>query len=102
MVVPLAIAGLGGLAVSGASNLYAQANSRALYRRQIDAYKNLQNGYAAYLAQHGRRLNPYRAYERWGSRIDSAGTSIANSYAGSIGTAGGTFGAGTMLTRKWL
>lgn len=33
MVVPLAIAGLGGLAVSGASNLYAQANSRALYRR---------------------------------------------------------------------
>lgn len=102
MVVPLVVAGLGGLALSGGANLYSQWNSRQLYRRQINAYQNLQNGYARYLAKHGRRLDPYRAYERWGSRIDSANTSIANSYAGSVGSAGGTFGAGAMMTRKWL
>ena len=102
MVLPLAIAGLGGLAISGASNLYAQAQSRALYRRQIDAYKQLQNGYTAYLRQHGRVANPARLYERYGAKIDSAGTNLRNSYAGSIGSAAGTFGAGTMLTKRWL
>lgn len=102
MVVPLVVAGLGGLALSGGANLYSQWNSRKLYRRQIDAYDTLQKGYASYLAKHGRKLNPARAYERWGSKIDSAKTSIGNSYAGSIGTAGGTFGAGAMLTSRWL
>lgn len=102
MVAPLAVAGLGGLALSGVSNLYAQKVSRQLYRRQIDAYKTLQNGYRVYLAKHGRRLNPYRAYERWGSRIDSANTNLRNSYIGSIGSASGTFGAGAMITSRWL
>ena len=40
MVAPLVVAGLGGLALSGGANLYAQHTSRALYRRQIDAYTN--------------------------------------------------------------
>lgn len=102
MVLPLVVAGLGGLAMSGGANLYAQANSRALYRRQINAYSNLQKGYAHYLAKHGRTLNSNRAYERWGHKIDSANTGITNSYAGSVGTIGGTFGAGTMLTKRWL
>lgn len=102
MVAPLAIAGLGGLALSGAANLYAQSQSRALYRRQINAYKTLQSGYSRYLAKHGRRLDPARAYERWGSRIDSLDTNIRNSYAGSVGSAAGTFGAGAMITSRWL
>lgn len=102
MAFPLAIAGLGGLALSSGANLYAQAQSRALYRRQINAYKTLQNGYTAYLRGHGRMANPARLYERYGSRIDSADTNLRNSYAGSLGTAGGTFGAGVMLSRKWL
>lgn len=94
-------AGLGGLALSGVANLYAQNTSRALYRRQINAYKNLESGYGRYLATQGRRFNPARAYERYGSRIDSAGTNLANSSAGTVGTAGGTFGAGMMMSR-WL
>lgn len=102
MALPLAAAGLAALAYSGGANLYAQANSRALYRRQINAYKTLQSGYARYLAKHGRELNPARAYERWGSRIDSLDTNIRNSYAGSFGTAAGTFGAGAMMTSRWL
>lgn len=101
MVVPLVVAGLGGLALSGGANLYSQWNSRALYRRQIDAYSQLQKGYAAYLARHGRKINPYRAYERYGNRIDSSYTNLHNSYAGSLGTFGGTFGAGSMMSR-WL
>lgn len=102
MAFPLFIAGLGGMAMSGGANLYAQAQTRALYRRQINAYKNLQDGYVRYLRRVGRNPNPARMYERYGSRIDSAGTNLGNSYAGSVGTAGGTFGAGVMLSRKWL
>lgn len=102
MALPLVAAGLGGLALSTGANLYAQRMSRSLYRRQIDAYRQLQNGYSRYLATHGRSLNPWRAYERWGGRIDSAQTNIRNSYASSIGSAGGAFGAGVMLTKKWL
>lgn len=102
MVAPLVVAGLGGLALSSGSNLYSQYKSRQLYRRQINAYKQLGEGYTRYLARHGRKVNPARYYERFGGRIDTAYTNLANSYAGSIGTAGGTFGAGAMLTRKWL
>ena len=98
MVAPLVVAGLGGLALSGGANLYAQRTSRALYRRQIDAYSKLQEGYGRYLARQGRRLNPYRAYERFGSRIDTAGTNLSNSYAGSVGTFGATLGA----MSRWL
>ena len=101
MVAPLVVAGLGGLALSGAANLYSQHTSRALYRRQIDAYTKLQEGYGRYLARQGLRFNPYRAYERFGSRIDASGTNLSNSYAGSVGTAGGTFGAGMTMSR-WL
>lgn len=105
MAWPLVAAGLGGLAVSAGANLYSQRMSRALYRRQINAYQQLGAGYNRYLARHGRKANPWRYYERFGSRIDSARTNLGNSYAGSIGTLGGTLGAGLMMagkTRKWL
>ena len=98
MVAPLVVAGLGGLALSGGANLYAQHTSRALYRRQIDAYRHLQEGYGRYLATQGRKLNPYRAYERFGNRIDASNTNLSNSYAGSVGTFGGTLGA----MSRWL
>lgn len=102
MVAPLVIATLGGLALSGGSNLYSQHVSRGLYRRQINAYRELGEGYTRYLAANGRKVNPARYYERFGGRIDSAETNLTNSYVGSLGTAGGTFGAGAMLTKKWL
>lgn len=108
MGAPLLVAGLGGLALSAGANLYAQKNSRALYRRQIDAYRTLQTGYARHLAKHGRRLNSARAYERWGAKIDTARTNYRNSYYGSVGTTAGTLGAGAMMfgrsmrTSRWL
>lgn len=106
MVAPaLLAAGLGGLTISAGSNLYAQKFSRALYRRQINAYSQLEKGYARHLAKHGRRLNPYRAYERYGRHIDNSRTSLGNSYIGSVGSTAGTVGAGLMMagkTRKWL
>lgn len=103
MPVPLVVAGLGGLALSGGANLYAQHLNRQLYRRQINAYSQMQNGYARYLARHGRKINPVRGYVNfYGGKMDSASTNYGASIASSIGTAGGTFGAGTMLTRKWL
>lgn len=100
MGVPLLVAGLGGLALSAGANLYSQKNSRALYRRQIDAYRTLQNGYALHLAKYGRRLNSARAYERWGAKIDSARTNYRNAYAHSVGTVAGSFGAGLMMGKK--
>lgn len=102
MVAPLVVAGLGGLALAGGANLYAQHTSRALYRRQINAYSRLQEGYGRYLAKQGRRFNPDRAYERFGSRIDASSTNLSNSYAGSVGTAGGTFGVGMKTMSGWL
>lgn len=101
MVAPLVVAGLGGLALSGGANLYSQYKSRQLYRRQLDAYRQMYNGYNSYLARHGRRINPTRGYLQWGRSADIAQTNIRNSYAGSIGTAGGTFGAGALMSR-WL
>lgn len=103
MPFPLAVVGLGGLAISGGANLYSQYRNRQLYRRQINAYSNLERGYSRYLAAHGRKINPNRAYAQYyGGSIDRAKTGIDVSYAQSAGTAGGTFGAGTMLTKKWL
>lgn len=103
MVIPLLAAGIGGLALSGGANLYSQYKSRQLYRRQINAYSQLENGYKRYLAGHGRKINPARGYAQfYAGRIDQSSTNLGNSYAGSLGTAGGTFGAGVMLSRKWL
>ena len=105
MVAPLVVAGLGGLALSGGANLYSQYYSRKLYRRQINAYNQMYNGYNSYLAKHGRRINPTRGYLQWGRNSDIAQTNLRNSYAGSFGTAGGTFGAGAMIGRslsRWL
>jgi hypothetical protein len=100
MVAPLVMAGLGGLALSGGANLYAQHTSRALYRRQIDAYKRLDAGYSRYLARQGRTYNSARRWERFGRYIAGAETNLSNSRAGSVGTFGGTFGAGAMLSRR--
>lgn len=102
MVLPLVIAGLGGMALSAGANLYSQYQSRQLYRRQINAYSQMQQGYDRYLAKHGRRSNPARMYVKYGSHVDTADTNLRNSYAGSVGTAGGAFGAGAMLTKRWL
>lgn len=105
MSLPFVAAGLGGLALSAGANLYTQRMSRALYRRQINAYEQLGAGYNRYLARMGRKANPWRYYERFGGRIDSARTNLINSRIGSIGTAGGTLGAGLMMagkTRKWI
>lgn len=95
-------AGLGGLALSGGANLYAQSTSRKLYSRQLDAYRRLDAGYGRYLARHGLKYNPARRFAQgYGSRIAGAETNLRNSYAGTVGTAGGTFGAGMMMSR-WL
>lgn len=102
MVAPLVIAGLGGLALSGGANLYAQHLNRQLYRRQIDAYQKMYRGYASYLHRHGRKINPYRGYVNfYGGQIDRSWTSYNASLAGSVGSAAGTFGAGATLSR-WL
>ena len=100
MVAPLVMAGLGGLALSGGANLYAQHNSRKLYSRKLDAYRRLDAGYGRYLAKHGLRYNPARRFAQgYGSRIAGAQTNIQNSRAGSIGTFGGVFGAGAHMSR---
>lgn len=99
---PLVVAGLGGLALSGGANLYAQHINRQLYRRQIDAYRKAYAGYSRYLARHGRRINPTRGYlNYYGGSIDRARTSYNASLAGSYGSAAGAFGAGATLSR-WL
>lgn len=102
MVAPLVMAGLGGLALSGSANLYSQYNSRKLYSRELDAYRRLDAGYGRYLAKHGLRYNPARRFAQgYGSRIAGMETNIRNSYAGSIGTASGVFGAGAHMS-GWL
>lgn len=86
-----------GLGVSAASNLYKQGNQRKLYSQQENAYNNLHNGYNKYLAQHGRSINPDRAWTSYYGQAQAARNNIENSYASSIGTVGGTFGAGAMF-----
>lgn len=100
MVAPLVMAGLGGLALSGGANLYAQHNSRKLYSRQLDAYRRLDAGYARYLARQGLKYNPARRFAQgYGGHIAGAETNMQNSYVGSIGTFGGVFGAGAHMSR---
>ena len=113
MVAPLIPLMVAGLAVSGGANLYSQWNQRKLYRRELNAYENLDKGYRTYLAGHGRTINPDRAWTSYYGQAERMRTNITNSYAGSVGTAGGTIGAGAGLmnrsslfdsphTRKWL
>lgn len=100
MVAPLVLAGLGGLALSGGANLYSQYNSRKLYSRQLDAYRRLDAGYGRYLAKQGLKYNPSRRFVHgYGGHIAGAKTNMQNSYAGSIGTFGGVFGAGSHMSR---
>ena len=81
MVAPLVMAGLGGLALSGGANLYAQHNSRKLYSRQLDAYRRLDAGYGRYLAKQGLKYNPARRFAHgYGGHIAGAKTNIQNSY----------------------
>ena len=102
MVIPLIAAGLAGLGISAGANLYSQYNSRKLYRKSRDAYAQLGEGYKKYLASHGRSVNSARYWDRYGQKVYGNDVNIANSYAGSIGTVGGTFGAGAMMSHKWL
>lgn len=101
-VLPLAVAGLGGLGVSAGANLLTQFNSRKLYRRSINAYRNMYSGYSRYLATHGRSMNNSRKWLSYYGQGYAQKTNLKNSYIGSLGTAGGTFGAGAMMTSRWL
>lgn len=102
MALPLLIAGamLGSMAVSGAANLYAQSKQRQLYRKQADAYKNLDRGYDEYLKTQGLTQNPNRSWTSYYGQYYKAKKNIEASYAGSVGTAFGTAGAGLGLGSK--
>lgn len=98
MALPVILAGigLGGLAVSTGSNLYAQYNQRKLYRKQENAYRNLHNGYQRYLSQNGREINPDRAWTSYFGKAELARNNLENSYVGSVGTLSGAIGAGAI------
>lgn len=110
MVIPLAIpaalsvassvAGLAGIGISAGANLYAQKNSRKLYSGMKNAYENLYKGYGSYLRQNGRDYNPNRAWASYYGQMQKADTNLRNSDLGSLGTIGGSFGAGSMFAKS--
>lgn len=103
MALPLVPLLMGaGLAVGAGANLYSQRNQRMLYRRYADAYNQMYKGYDQYLTRQGRAANPARKMLSYYGQYQSQETNIKNSYAGSVGTAGGTFGAGVALSKRWL
>lgn len=93
---------LGGLAVSGGANLYGQYQQRRLYRKQANAYKNLDRGYDKYLATQGLEQNPDRSWTSYYGQYKKAQKGIDVSYAQSVGTVGGTVGAGAGFSSKSL
>lgn len=104
MVLPLILAGamIGGLAVSGGANLYSQYAQRKLYRKQAAAYKALDRGYDKYLEGHGRVQNPNRSWASYYGQYQKAKKGIEVSYANSVGTVGGTVGAGAAFSSKGI
>lgn len=98
-LLALRIAGIAGLGISTASNLYTQRNQRRLYSAQNKAYMNLHNGYQKYLSNHGRSVNPDRAWTSYYGKAQQASNNYTNSIAGSIGTVGGALGAGSVMLR---
>lgn len=97
MVLPALM--IGGLGVSAGANLYTQYNQRKLYREQASAYRRLHEGYSRYLAGEGRRINPDRAWTSYYGQYRRSQLSAENSVIGSIGTVGGSIGAGAGLYR---
>lgn len=97
MVLPALM--IGGLGVSAGANLYTQYNQRKLYRAQADAYRRLHEGYQSYLAGEGRRINPDRAWTSYYGQYRRSQLNAENSVIGSIGTVGGSIGAGAGLYR---
>lgn len=96
-----ALIGAGGLAVSAGANLYSQYNSRKLYNAYAQDYKRW---YSDYCRNTGRTAR-YPMLSAYGSYLAQR-NNISNSLASSIGTLGGSFGAGTALygqkLSKWL
>lgn len=93
-LVPV-LAGLmvSGLGISMGSNLYKQHLQRQLWSKQANAYMNLHNGYNRHLEKYGRSINPDRAWSSYYGQAMAARNNIQSSYASSVGTVGGTFGA---------
>lgn len=92
MVLPLlALAGAG---VATGAGLYEDYNQRKLYREEKQRYTNLYKGYSRYLSNHGRKVNPNRAWSVYGSKIARADMGIKNSYARSVGRVAGFAGSG--------
>lgn len=102
MVFPLVPLAVGGLALSGLSNIYRGVNSGLAYQQFARGYKALDTGYRNYLARNGRKINPNRALTSYYGQFIRNRSQMQNSYMGALGSAGGTFGAGTMITSHWL
>lgn len=103
MVAPaIALAGLAGLGISAGSNLYRGISSYDFNKRQSNAYRALDAGYSSYLARHGLRVNPNRNITS-GFHAKALSSDLAgrNALASSVGSLGGSFGAGAALSR-WL
>lgn len=96
---PLLPVMLGSLAISGGANLYAQYRQRQLYRGLENAYTNLDRGYRSFLRTKGRTINPDRAWTSYYGQAYKAAKNIDASEAGSVGTAFGTLGAASALSR---
>lgn len=90
---------LGGLGVSAGANLYSQSIQRNFYNNQARAYGNLHAGYAKYLATQGRSVNPDRAWTSYYGQQQAALSRAESSIAQSVGTVGGTIGAGAFAGR---
>lgn len=102
MVFPLVPLAIGGLALSGMANIYRGVNSANAYRQFARGYKNLDTGYRNYLARHGRKINPDRALTSYYGQYVRNKSQMQNSYMGALGSAGGSFGAGAMITSRYM
>lgn len=101
MVAPLILgAMLAGLAVSAGANLYSQHNQRDIWEKQANAYEHLDKGYRRYLSSQGKEVNPNRAWTSYFGQAQALRNNIANSYAHSVGTIGGSVGAGLGISKE--
>lgn len=102
MAFPLVPLAMGGLALSGLSNIYRGVNSANAYRQFARGYKNLDKGYRNYLARNGRKINPNRALTSYYGQYIRNRSEMQNSYMGSLGAGAGSFGAGAMITSRYM